>query len=351
MAEEELSPSRAVQVSTLVTAYNKSPYLEPALRSVFGQCITPDPHELVILTSQPSYVAEVLARINVPRGGWLVRIVESKHSSLGPFCMSGLQSCSNDIVAILNDDDLWLRDRLKVVQGAFARDPDLVFFKNRVSFIDGSGQALTGYQRRRALRPPPTDYDVTVSLRDRNWRKLRYLAAYEPGFNSSSIAIDKRAVLALSEVLSHLRSGDDLFYFYSSLATGRNLRFMSVPLTRYRIHGKNTSGVGRTLGRSLDSTPNMASNYQLETVRCLLASVTLPEAVTALLHGEESYLTLLQLIKWPTSDWGSFLRKIYRVAPGLLAFHGQLNCLLLVVAFLTKVAGQAGRAVYETFRA
>lgn len=128
------------RVSILLTSYNHIAFLEQAVRSVYGQTFTD--WELIILDDGSTdgsreWLAEHAAD---------ARLYFSE-SNLGTYGLlnKGIELASGEFVAILNDDDLWMPEKLERQIALFDQHTKLGLVGALGHFIDDTGATVEGF--------------------------------------------------------------------------------------------------------------------------------------------------------------------------------------------------------------
>jgi glycosyltransferase involved in cell wall biosynthesis len=106
--------NRSPKVSVVICTYNRYRSLRAAVSSVFNQ--TYKDFEIIVVndgSDEPDYYREQ------PKGVLMVHLPENTRQKFGYPCLGytrnvGLQNASGEYVAFLDDDDLWLPDKLKI---------------------------------------------------------------------------------------------------------------------------------------------------------------------------------------------------------------------------------------------
>jgi glycosyltransferase involved in cell wall biosynthesis len=230
-------------ISVIVTAYNRRRYLPFALRSLEAQTLPRDRFEVIVVKNFDDKESDDI----ISRNGWKDLYEDSTYH--GRKILVGLEESKGEVIAFLEDDDVYVSNRLEEVYRAFTSYDRLVYFHNSQAIIDENGNVLE--------RPPlPTSKNLiggrTIVIGINELQKLakRYkidVADLVPrlrarvDFNSSSECIRRSALEANAHLLKELPTGIDLFIFASSLRAGGLMYFTDERLTLYRVHGENWS--------------------------------------------------------------------------------------------------------------
>jgi glycosyltransferase involved in cell wall biosynthesis len=211
-------------ISIAMTTYNGERFLEEQLRSINEQTMLPN--ELVVCDDgSTDRTLEILAQfakralfpvriiINNPRLGW--RENSLKAASL----------CSSDYIAFCDQDDIWLKEKLAIVESHLRRN-QCMLLQHGFRLINDAGNVIS------------TDFNWEhLELRGAPWR-------YSYGLTQ----VFHRSILEFSDLWKSSRSHfdgqrmphDQWIRFLSSLL-GQTLSINEV-LIHYRQHEKNASG-------------------------------------------------------------------------------------------------------------
>ncbi|MFP3287457.1 MAG: glycosyltransferase family A protein [Acidilobus sp.] len=232
-------------ISVIVTAYNRRRYLPFALRSLEAQTLPRDKFEVIVVKNFDDKDSDDI----ISRNGW--KEVYNDESYQGKFYLAGLEEVSGEVVTFLDDDDVYVPERLEDIYKAFTSYDRLVYFHNSWAVIDENGNVLE--------RPPPSllisknlvggspivvDVDRLRGLAKRynvSVADLVLKARAGADVNGSSIAVRRPVLESHVQLLKRLPIGIDNFVFVSSLKAGGLMYFTDERLTLYRVHGENWS--------------------------------------------------------------------------------------------------------------
>jgi len=280
-------------ISVIVTAYNRRRYLPFALRSLEAQTLPRDRFEVIVVKNFDDPESDSI----ISRNGWKDLYEDSTYH--GRKILVGLEESRGDVITFLEDDDMYVSNRLEKIYKAFTAYKRLTYFHNSQAVIDSNGNLLE--------RPPlslpisknlvggsPIVIDINelqklakrykIDAADLVFR-LRALA----DFNSSSLAVRRSALEANAHLLKEIPIGIDLFIFASSLRAGGLMYFTDERLTLYRVHGGNWSPELRLKG-SKEEMRLRRARYLLQVIRAcrLIGSRLLNDYVNIYLCREES---------------------------------------------------------------
>jgi hypothetical protein len=222
------------ELTVLVTAYRRSRFLAEALRSAIDQSLDRARYEIVLLTNveEPGLFGRLagsgIVRPPVSEGSW------------GDWVVAALPHCRAPLIGFLDDDDLFLPQKLSAVLSVFREHPTIQYYHNRIDpFLDsptGGGSNAPG-GRTRLIGP-------TVGLvedRGKDRRRSARLFWERGGFNASAMVVRRELIEGSAPLLRSLLGGQPLALFYAALAGSGDLYFDGRALTRFRRHPGNRS--------------------------------------------------------------------------------------------------------------
>ena len=220
-------------VSVVVTAYNRRRYLPDALRSLERQTLDKEKFEVIVVKNFEDPVSDAIIR----RNDW--RDVVADIRAVGGMLAVGFEESRGEVVTFLDDDDMYVPERLQVVERAFREVKDLAYFHNGQAVIDEEGNAIPG-----AVAAAPLSVDVVVDDGAKripcSLDYLRVLAKAD--FNMSSIAV-RRGLLGPRELeaLGALPYSQDSYLYAAAFAAEGAMYLTPLKLTLYRVHRSNVS--------------------------------------------------------------------------------------------------------------
>ncbi len=242
------SPSpNAVQppwnATVLVTAYNRSAFLERALESACLQEYEPSRYEILLVSNVPEH-GETLEGLKKRYPQHRLRFLRVGDMGIGEMLAVGISTSEGKVVCLLNDDDEWTPKKLPRVVSAFQSHPGLVYVWNGVQRISAMGDRLQTRGRFAASgRSSKGDELVEATHPSELVRVLRWRAL---GFNDSAISVLRELVMPVLPELRAIRTNEDSFLLHAAAVSGRQLLFIREPLTLYRVHGGGMSQASGT---------------------------------------------------------------------------------------------------------
>lgn len=232
-------------ISVIITAYNRKNYILDAINSALNQTLTKDKFELIVVTNfHDKNITELQNDLKLKH-------LYLQDGSVGKFILEGVNICSGDIITFLDDDDLYDPKRLETIYTLFTEFPELNYYKSSNIMIDSSGRILPEIRRRK--RCHGGFYSKEKLLAKGNLQRLQ--------FNLSCTTVRREVLNPFTLLLPQMSGGTDIMLYYMAMAYGGIMYLDCVPLTYYRIHNLQTTGVNNKLNHFLEG---YMSTYELE---------------------------------------------------------------------------------------
>ena len=230
-------------ISVIVTAYNRRSFLPLALESLLGQTIDKSKFEVIVVSNFDVNLKPFLAMD--------IRAIKTD-GSLGHFLDYALRVSKGEIISFLDDDDIYLPNKLEFVERTFGGSDRVVYYRNAIII---KGETEFDYDRiltentRQYQHMVPNSRIISVS----DFASAKDIfAIFQHGgaLNLSSISISRKCCEFLTRnlELNQMTIMPDLFFFLGILYSAeRNdvMVFGNNILSIYRIHS-STSRVSKT---------------------------------------------------------------------------------------------------------
>jgi glycosyltransferase involved in cell wall biosynthesis len=208
-------------VSAVVTAHDRREFLPKAVRSALDS----GADEVVVVRNFSGPIVGCEGRY---------RDIPCDVPDTGEKEARGVEAATGDIVAFLDDDDLWEVTKVPALRERFGQRPDLVYLCHTQRPIDSSGAfvvaahaEIQGKDVTRFARVGRTDLRTLV---DQVW----------PG-NNSSTAVRRTWALGWVPTLREAGWSCDLLWFVAALLDRGGMELLPGPLVRLRLHDRNMS--------------------------------------------------------------------------------------------------------------
>lgn len=215
-----------VRISVLIPTYNRSALLQQALASVFAQTHT-DIEVIVVDDGSTESRATLLGPFENR-----VLCLRQERAGIGAARNLGLNAATGQFLALLDNDDLWLPDKLqRHLAFALEHADCAVTYTDATEFTVAGDDARTFVEKFPALRRPddlfgPMILNQAIPL-------------------CSAAMLNLTRVRAMDAAFSSQLGVDDLGLFLTILGAGGAFAYLPEALTRRRLHATNTSGSHR----------------------------------------------------------------------------------------------------------
>lgn len=212
-----------MKVSVLLTCYNHVDYLQAAWDGIQQQ--THRDIEIIALDDgSTDGTRELLSSL---ASDFPLQVIFNE-ANLGTYgtLNRGLELANGDLIAVLNDDDVWLPNKLARQIELFQEFPRVGLAHTHGQFIDGEGKVFEGSPLGFTF-PRTRTGDVLLDL------------VYANKIIASAAVFRRSAIPEGGFNADYFGSGDWEMWF--RIALNWEVGFVDEPLTQYRVHGANAS--------------------------------------------------------------------------------------------------------------
>ncbi len=129
----------APRISVAVATFDGERFLEEQLASIASQY--PAPHEVVIADDGSTDRTREIIASAISDMPFPVRFLRDGHVGLRRNVERAIMACSGSVIALSDQDDIWLPGRLEAIAAAFA-DPDVNLWFSDADLVDEHGELL-----------------------------------------------------------------------------------------------------------------------------------------------------------------------------------------------------------------
>lgn len=217
-----------LSVSVVITAYNRTSYIAEAINSVMNQTLDASRFEIIIISNFEVLLDDKCSSYRIKQ------IV--MNGTIGEYLYQGISAASHEIVAFLDDDDIWHKDRLIEILEVFSSFSSVIYYHNSQWFLDSNGNSIVPI-----FKNPGRFNKATYKVDASDSKDISKLLNLAVGFNLSSIAILKMAFVNSLEKLMLITANTDGFFFWNALILKGEIYVDNRKLSGYRIHFQNVS--------------------------------------------------------------------------------------------------------------
>ena len=166
-------------------------------------------------------------------------IVLHRSGAVGAMIAAGLDACFGEVVLFLDDDDLFLPDKIKVTLSRFDSDSALTYYHNAFQQVNVEGVPLN------RQGPCPS---TALAFSGEGARETDILSALrvDGAHNLSSISVRRKWLLGYRCFLEGVEGSTDRCAFFLSLASGGRILIDPITLNQYRVHSRSSIHIGES---------------------------------------------------------------------------------------------------------
>jgi glycosyltransferase involved in cell wall biosynthesis len=214
-------------VGVVVTAYRRTEFLARALGSIAQGTEPPD--RVVVVEDNPPYATGARSLLDRLFPALPHEDVNGPIPAFGELIATGLEHCGTDVVAFLEDDDLFLPGKVAYLRSLFAAHPELGYVRHSFQGIDTE---LVPIPMRRGILAVPRG---PVAPEPRAWDRARIYG------NCSSIALRRPPVVPYLPSVRGLGASLDMALFWLALRADLTPYCEPTVLTHKVIHLDSSS--------------------------------------------------------------------------------------------------------------
>ena len=221
------------KVSVIITAYNRKEFLEQAIESVVTQDVDPSVIEIIVVSNFELDSNLISKRIKISS--------IFMDGTIGEFLYAGVQASKSDLIAFLDDDDIFKPGKLRSVIEIFAENQELCYYHNAPEYLNTNLERINYARLVERKSQQSFDSKLVVDVRT-NLKSIKAAIDFNGDFNLSCISLRRESYLESMPLLKQITSCQDGFFFWSAILLGARLIIDGRKLTGYRVHSLNVSG-------------------------------------------------------------------------------------------------------------
>jgi glycosyltransferase involved in cell wall biosynthesis len=209
-------------VSVVIPVYNGEKYITECLESVYQQTY-PSFEVIIIDDGSTDQSLEIINKMPGDK-----KIISQQNKDVSHARNTGIKNASGQLIAFLDQDDLWDTKRLEKLIRVFMKNPDVDLFFTDLSKFNDEGKNWHPRDRHKAAS----------RLRDENlFENLIRKNVLMP----SAVMVKKDRFIEAGMFDPQFKTCGDYEMWLRMAAKGMRFKYLPEPLTLYRQHGENTS--------------------------------------------------------------------------------------------------------------
>lgn len=225
-------------ISVVIDGFKREEFIIEAFKSVINQTLCKDEFELIVLRAFNNIELDRELAQNK------AKIFDVKDMTLGEAIAFAVENSTGEVICFLDDDDMFMPNKLSAVESIFKSKPDLCYYHNNQLFCDENSNPISGLQinKKKSIDISFTNKDLKHSLKQLRANKVNPGSLY---FNLSSICVRRKVFTEKLSLMKKVTSHIDDLVFFLTLSSSEKVLIMNVsdPLTVYRIHNSMTNVV------------------------------------------------------------------------------------------------------------
>jgi glycosyltransferase involved in cell wall biosynthesis len=213
-------------ISVIIVAHNRREFLLDAVNSALNQTLPKDEYEVIVVKN---FEDKRIDKFLEEHG---VKNIVTGEGPFGTDLARGVEESKGEVISLLDDDDLWLPQKLEKVKQVFQDENVIYYHNNRYNFygslsIDSLIDKIKSNKDSGKL--------LKLTIRDMN-------KSLSPPVNNSSIAVRKKIFSknALDKI-KNVYLAVDVLLFYLAYCNNGYFVFDDEILTLRRVHTTNAS--------------------------------------------------------------------------------------------------------------
>lgn len=226
---------REIFITVIITSYNRKKYLVNAIKSVLSCSLGKEHYEIILVKNYNDDDIDNFCNSNNIKSLQM-------DGSIGHFYSKAIEFSKGNVVSFLDDDDVWIGDKLSRVYEAFKNNGNLGYYHNGYAYINDAGERIN---YRRVVEPEKNlNKTSNFHLFGNNMKKNSLSEMFRIGadFNMSTISIRKKMLDDNAySLLEEIYSFQDGAFFFISLASDYDILVDDTILTLYRINNDSVT--------------------------------------------------------------------------------------------------------------
>ena len=222
-----------ISFSVVVITYKRREYLTRAVKSVLRQDYPMEDVQIVVVKA---FIDHDIDRFLFEKN---IETVFSDSEDYGKSLSDALLFCKGDVICLLDDDDLFAVNKLRILSERYSADPEIAASVNSYAVVDstdGIAESYFGREERsrqissgfRVWKYP--DYELDTMILELNML-----------FNSSRISFKRELIADMIDLSKDISYMVDILPVTLAITHKKAVASIPEQLTMYRIHSDNIS--------------------------------------------------------------------------------------------------------------
>ena len=209
------------KISVIITLHNRKEYILECLKSVLNQTLSRELFEIIVIKNFDD--------LNIDKFIYENKIIALKtnNDSIGEKFVLGAEHSSGEILCILNDDDLFTKDKLEYILHLFGQNEKLIYYHNSFVKVGEQGEIKDDNVKLK---------NFIINTKTICKKTIKIALSGLNTFNDSCISIKRNIILEYKSLLININGNQDTILFLLSATKDGILVGNNEKLTYYRTH-------------------------------------------------------------------------------------------------------------------
>jgi glycosyltransferase involved in cell wall biosynthesis len=209
------------KISVIITAHDRKNYILECLKSALDQTIERNLYEIIVVKNfDDPYIDDFINNNGIIN-------VKTNNDAIGEKFLLGIEHSSGDILCILNDDDLFTKNKLEYILYLFNENKNLIYYHNSFIKIGEHGEIQDNNVELKRF---------TINTRSIDKRELKTALSGLNTFNDSCASFKRKVLLDYKSMIVNIKANQDTILFLLSCKLDGILIGDNEKLTRFRVH-------------------------------------------------------------------------------------------------------------------
>ena len=223
-------------ISVIIDGFMRKEFIAEAVKSVHDQEIPKSHFEIIVLRAFDSPDVD---RTLLENGAI---ILNSANMTIGQAIAEAIEISKGEIICFLDDDDLFLPNKLSKIEEIFKGDKELCYYHNGQTFCNSKSEPVLGFKFKKENPGYLKSDNSNFLLLNKTLKKIGYYIE-AIWFNLSSITVRKKIFSGKMNIVRSITGHTDDLMFYLAFSYPDKISIINSDehLTVYRVHNSTTN--------------------------------------------------------------------------------------------------------------
>lgn len=209
------------KISVIVTDHDRKDYIMECLKSVLDQTLSREFYEIIVIKNFDDTIIDNFINENK------IMCKKPNGNAIGEKFVIGAENATGEILCIINDDDLFAKNKLEYILNLFTEHEDLIYYHNSFIKIGEHGEIIDNSIMLKNL---------IINTNNIEKKLIKDALSGFNIFNDSCISIKRKVISKYKEQLIKVKGNQDTILFLLSSTFNGILISNNEKLTYFRMH-------------------------------------------------------------------------------------------------------------------